>query len=77
VSFKSFQPMYIQTMYGGKCYSDGTCDVSIIPGETWIGAGGKDPNALTAISIPSWAIEEELRDPKNQVPVVVGYALSR
>lgn len=77
VSFKSFQPMYIQTMFGGKCYSDGTCDVSIIPGEPWIGAGGKDPNALTAISIPSWSIEEELRDPKNQVPEVIGFALSR
>jgi Flp pilus assembly protein TadG len=77
VSFQSFQPMYIQTMFGGKCYSDGTCDVSIIPGETWIGASGKTPNALTAISIPFWAVEDELKDPKNQVPSVRGYALSR
>jgi hypothetical protein len=69
--------MYIQTMYGGKCDSDGTCDVMIIPGEPWIGASGKEPTALTAIRIPDWAVAEELKDPKNQVPKVVGYALSR
>jgi hypothetical protein len=77
VSFKAFQPMYIQTMFGGKCYADGTCDVSIIPGETWLGAGGKEPSALTAINIPSWAVSPTLRDPKDQVPRVLGYALSR
>ena len=77
VSFKNFQPMYIQTLSGGKCYANGTCDVSIIPGETWIGAAGVDPNALTAISIPTWAVAPELRDAKDQVPRVDGYALSR
>jgi len=77
VSFQFFQPMYIQTMFGGKCFSDGTCQVSIIPGETWIGATGKEPNALTAIQIPDWSVPEELRDPKDQVPQVAGYALSR
>jgi hypothetical protein len=77
VSFQTFQPMYIQTMYGGKCLSDGTCAVMIVPGETWVGAGGQDPSALTAIRIPNGTVSPELRDPKNQVPKVVGYALSR
>jgi hypothetical protein len=75
VSFKRFQFVYIQGLYG-SCDSKGACDTEIVPNETFKTKPNVDPVVVTAIPIPHSELDPEIVA-NFGAPRVVTYALSR
>jgi hypothetical protein len=75
VSFKRFQFVYIQGLYG-SCDNSGNCDTEIVPGETFKAKKNVDPVVVTAIPIPHALLPPEIVA-NFGAPRVVTYALSR
>jgi hypothetical protein len=75
VSFKRFQFVYIQGLYG-SCNNSGACDTEIVPGETFKAKKNVDPVVVTAIPIPHSILPPAIVA-NFGAPQVVTYALSR
>jgi Putative Flp pilus-assembly TadE/G-like len=76
VSFKSFQFVYLQTLYGG-CKNSGVCKLEIEPGSTGTKkVTGDDPVVITAIRVPTATLPPSVVSSFG-TPTVVTYALTR
>jgi hypothetical protein len=75
ISFKRFQFVYIQGLYG-SCDSKGVCDTEIVPNEKFTFKPNVDPVVVTAIPIPHSELDPEIVA-NFGAPRVVTYALSR
>jgi hypothetical protein len=75
VSFKRFQFVYIQGLYG-SCDNKGVCDTEILPNETFKTKKNVDPVVVTAIPIPHATLPPAIVA-NFGAPRVITYALSR
>jgi len=75
VSFKRFQFVYIQGLYG-SCDNSGNCNTEIVPGEVFKTKPNVDPVVVTAIPIPHTELDPAIIA-NFGAPRVVTYALSR